>query len=207
MTSVAWDTERTKRLLLEAGVTEFSSYGLAGARVDRIAANAGVNKERIYQYFGKKEAFFSAVLEREVETSLAAVAVSGRGPSAIADYAGRRFDYQLAHPAFTRLLFWEGLELETSVSEDSRREHARALVASARRAIPELSEICAQELLITVITLVDGWVALQTTDRQFTSPSPDSRERNSRRRDFIVMAVEATTAAALTRTPSTKYSE
>jgi AcrR family transcriptional regulator len=44
---MAWDTERTKALLLAAATEEFSEKGLAGARVDRIAAAAGVNKERI----------------------------------------------------------------------------------------------------------------------------------------------------------------
>ncbi|MDI9976855.1 MULTISPECIES: TetR family transcriptional regulator [Rhodococcus] len=201
---MAWDTERTKRLLIEAGVAEFSSFGLAGARVDRIAEKAGVNKERIYQYFGKKEAFFSAVLEHELATTLAAVELSGHGVVAIADYAGRRFDYQREHPTFTRLLFWEGLELEAPVAEASRQQHAQAIVASAREAVPELSESDAQELLITVITLVDGWVALQTADRLFSTPLPCGRDRDSRRRDFIVMTVEAATRAALTRTQSAR---
>ncbi|MFC0446881.1 TetR/AcrR family transcriptional regulator [Rhodococcus jostii] len=200
---MAWDTERTKRLLLEAGVTEFSAFGLSGARVDRIAEKAGVNKERIYQYFGKKEAFFSAVLERELATSLAAVELSGHGVSAIADYAGRRFDHQRAHPAFSRLLFWEGLELDAPVAEESRRTHARSLIASARDAVPELSETAAQELLIGVITLVDGWVALQTADKLFATPSPDGRDRDARRREFIVMTVEAATRAALERLSAT----
>ncbi|MGJ0383727.1 TetR family transcriptional regulator [Paenarthrobacter nicotinovorans] len=31
-------------------------------RVDQVAAAAGINKERIYQYFGRKEALFGAVL-------------------------------------------------------------------------------------------------------------------------------------------------
>ena len=44
---MAWDTERTKQLLLDAATEEISSFGLAGARIDRIAASAGVHKERI----------------------------------------------------------------------------------------------------------------------------------------------------------------
>ncbi|MGX9902297.1 TetR family transcriptional regulator [Arthrobacter sp. SA17] len=51
---MAWDIERTKALLLQAATAEFSEKGLAGARIDRIAAAAGINKERIYQYFGKR---------------------------------------------------------------------------------------------------------------------------------------------------------
>ena len=40
---MAWDVERTKQLLLDAATAEFSAYGMAGARIDRIAASAGVN--------------------------------------------------------------------------------------------------------------------------------------------------------------------
>ncbi|BAH48639.1 TetR/AcrR family transcriptional regulator [Rhodococcus opacus] len=199
---MAWDTERTKRLLLEAGAEEFSAFGLAGGRVDRIAAKAGVNKERIYQYFGKKEAFFSAVVESELTASLDAVELSGEGVSAVADYAGRRFDYQRSHPAFTRLLFWEGLELEKPVAEETRRKHAQTLVAGAQQATG-LSEADAQELLITVITLVDGWGTLQTADRLFSPPPSRRDDRDSRRREFIVMTVEAATDAAIARTDRT----
>ncbi|MFF0814536.1 TetR/AcrR family transcriptional regulator [Rhodococcus sp. NPDC003318] len=194
---MAWDTERTKRLLVEAGVAEFSAFGLAGARVDRIAAAAGVNKERIYQYFGKKESFFNAVLEHELVTALAAVELSGQGPGAIADYAGRRFDHQRARPALSRLLYWEGLELEAPVSEDARRNHARAMIGRARAAVPALTDADAQELLITVITLVDGWMALTTTDRLFTASADRDDDRYTQRRAFIVRTVDAAVRAVL----------
>ena len=51
---MARDAEQTKQRLLEAAIAEFSAYGIAGARVDRIAAGAGVNKSLIYSYFGSK---------------------------------------------------------------------------------------------------------------------------------------------------------
>ena len=37
---------------------EFSAYGIAGARVDRIASAAKANKQAIYAYFGSKDALF-----------------------------------------------------------------------------------------------------------------------------------------------------
>ena len=76
---MAWDTERTKRLLLDAATTEFSEHGLAGARVDRIAAAAGVNKERIYQYFGKKDDLFAAVLAHRLRSSMDEVGPTAMG--------------------------------------------------------------------------------------------------------------------------------
>lgn len=57
------DPEATKRSILEAAIGEFSTYGLGGARVDRIAERAGANKRMLYHYFGNKDALFLAALE------------------------------------------------------------------------------------------------------------------------------------------------
>lgn len=66
---MAWDTARTRQLLLDAAVEEFAEHGPEGARVARVATRAGVNKERIYQYFGNKQKLFVAVLESELQSS------------------------------------------------------------------------------------------------------------------------------------------
>src|SRR4051812_19659679 len=144
--AMAWDTERTKRLLLDAGVAEFSAHGLAGARVDRIAAAAGVNKERIYEYFGNKEQFFGAVLTRELGLAIDAVPIRGTGIDAIADYAGRVVDYQCAHPELARLTFWEGLELKDPVAKDQRRSRSVGNGDPSPAAGPPLSREGAEDL-------------------------------------------------------------
>lgn len=56
------NAERTRRKILAAAIAEFSTHGHAGARVDRIAAMAGVNKRMIYHHFGSKAGVFEAVL-------------------------------------------------------------------------------------------------------------------------------------------------
>ncbi len=53
---------------------EFAEYGIAGARVDRIGAAAGVNKAQIYSYFGNKDQLFNLVLEMHVASMLDEVA-------------------------------------------------------------------------------------------------------------------------------------
>lgn len=54
--------------ILSAATEEFANYGFAGARVDRIAAAAGVNKQLLFHYFGSKDglhrAAVASVLER-----------------------------------------------------------------------------------------------------------------------------------------------
>ena len=53
--------------ILEAAKQEFAAYGLAGARVDRIAAKAGANKRMLYYHVGNKEDLYLAVLEGAYE--------------------------------------------------------------------------------------------------------------------------------------------
>ncbi len=50
--------------ILQAALAEFAQEGLAGARVDAIAASAGVNKALLYYYFHDKESLYGAVLDR-----------------------------------------------------------------------------------------------------------------------------------------------
>ncbi len=60
---VVRNPEASRARILEAARIEFVSYGLSGGRVDRIAAQSGVNKNLIYHYFGSKDALYLEVLE------------------------------------------------------------------------------------------------------------------------------------------------
>jgi len=52
-----------RRAILDAAARAFAGQGPAGARIDAIAAEAGVNKRMLYHYFGDKNALFEAVLK------------------------------------------------------------------------------------------------------------------------------------------------
>jgi TetR/AcrR family transcriptional regulator len=53
----------TRSRILDAALSEFAAHGLAGARTDRIANSAGVNKALLYYYFESKENLYLAALE------------------------------------------------------------------------------------------------------------------------------------------------
>ena len=61
------DPEGMRIRILEAAKQEFAAHGLAGARVDRIAVNAGANKRMLYYHVGNKENLYLAVLEGAYE--------------------------------------------------------------------------------------------------------------------------------------------
>ncbi|MGO4145660.1 TetR/AcrR family transcriptional regulator [Paenarthrobacter sp. YAF11_1] len=171
---MAWDTERTKRLLLRAATTEFCDRGLAGARIDRIASEAGVNKERIYQYFGNKSALFDAVIVSAISAGADDVRIEGIGPEAIADYAGRLFDCHQRDATAPRLLFWEGLERGVEVVGLSARvANFAPMVGGIQSALPGTARQDAADLLITILSLCGAWTVLPGLDRLISGVDPD----------------------------------
>lgn len=184
---MAWDIERTKALLLKAATAEFSERGLAGARIDRIAAAAGVNKERIYQYFGKKDELFDAVLAAELVRVVTEVPLEGEGPAALGDYAGRLFDRHSLDGILPRLQFWEGLERgDYVVNREVRASHCAAKIDTMLKVLPGIDRADAGDLLLTVVTLCDGWTVLPQLDALMAGSVPG---RLARRRDFVVRTV------------------
>lgn len=196
---MAWNTDRTKALLLTAATAEFSDKGLAGARVDRIAAAAGVNKERIYQYFGKKDDLFDAVLAVELVRVMTDVPIEGHGAAAFGHYAGRLFDRHTTEGALPRLLFWEGLERgRNAVDRASRADHCAVKVAQVMEVLPGIGRTDAAELIITVVTLCDGWIVLPQIDALLAGNAPD---RAARRRAFIVRTATLMAESLLAELP------
>ena len=194
---MAWDTERTKRLLLDAATAEFAEHGLAGARIDRIASTAGVNKERIYQYFGKKDDLFAAVLGARLRASMDDVPMRGTGPDAAGDYAGRLFDHHLADGVIPRLVFWEGLERGAATAADAARvSYHEEKVARFQELLPGLDRAAAGELLLTIVSLVNAWPVLGHLDGFLVGTGPD---RAAERRAVIVESITAIARAALDR--------
>ncbi len=57
----------SKEKILEAAREEFAEYGFSGARVDRIAEKAKINKAMLFYYFSSKENLYKSVLKEAAE--------------------------------------------------------------------------------------------------------------------------------------------
>jgi TetR/AcrR family transcriptional regulator len=53
----------TKHRILDAALEEFSTHGFEGARVDRIAHQASVNKAMIFYYFSSKQNLYHTLIK------------------------------------------------------------------------------------------------------------------------------------------------
>ena len=101
------DGQATRRRVLDAAAAEFAAHGIAGARVDRIAAAAKVNKAQMYGYFGSKDGLFDAVFGEHLAAIVDAVPLDAED---LPGYAVRLYDEYLAHPELVRLATWARLE-------------------------------------------------------------------------------------------------
>jgi len=117
------DADRSQGEILEAATAEFAEFGLGGARVDRIAERARVNKRLIYYYFGSKEDLFRAVLERAYEGIRGEerkLSMSEVDPiEAIRRLIAFTWNYYLAHPEFLTLLNSENLHRARHLKESA----------------------------------------------------------------------------------------
>ena len=113
------DAEATKARIFEAATAEFAAYGIAGARIDRIALHAQANKQLIYAYFGDKKQLFYRVLEKALTDVAASVSTD---ITEVDRWTDEHIDYYREHPELLRLLLWEALEVDL---DDVPRSEAR----------------------------------------------------------------------------------
>ncbi|WP_292989802.1 TetR family transcriptional regulator [Mycobacterium sp.] len=105
-------TTELRDSILAAARSEFAQYGLAGARIDRIAKAASASKERLYAHFTDKEALFRGVVAIDMAEFFAAVTLRG---DAVPEFVGDIYDLASRRPEHLRMMTWanlEGLALE-----------------------------------------------------------------------------------------------
>ncbi|OQD53417.1 TetR family transcriptional regulator [Streptomyces phaeoluteigriseus] len=173
------DPEATKARIFEAAVAEFARYGIAGARIDRIAAEARANKQLIYAYFGNKAELFTQVLGRCMVDLAAAVPVD---PDDVEGWMDRLMDYHAAHPELLRLLYWEGIEYGTAElpDEPERQEHYARKVAAVQdgqdRGVID-DTIPARDLLFLLVALANWATVVPQMSRILVGADDSARDR------------------------------
>ncbi|WP_411104054.1 TetR family transcriptional regulator [Streptomyces sp. cmx-4-9] len=197
---MARDSSATRARLLEAAFTEFATYGIAGARVDRIAEAAQANKRLIYVYYGNKEQLFDAVLQQALATGSESVPFDAED---LAGYAGAVFDHLVERPALMRLVLWK--QLEQPGATEATAASYQDKIAAVRRAQAS-GRIDADMDPEDVLTLVMG--ASQAWFGAVGGPAAGSAgpgwppERLARHRAAVVESVRRLTAPAATPPPA-----
>ncbi len=108
------DPARTMAEILEVATREFAAKGLAGARIDEMAAATRTSKRMIYYYFGSKDGLYLAVLEdayRRMRAIEADLHLDDLDPvPAMQRLVGFTYDHHRDNEDFIRLVMSENVQ-------------------------------------------------------------------------------------------------
>lgn len=167
-------SDATRSRLLDAATADFAAHGIAGARVDRIAAAAGINKAQLYAYFGDKLSLFGAVYR------LHAYAVVGSVPFTADDlpgYAVGLYDASVERPELVRLTTWarlEGVVTDDLVAGDSSVAAKLRAIAEAQRSGTVSAAMEPRDVLALVLAMALAWSPAGPSATATTSDTPPS---------------------------------
>ena len=132
------DPARTMANILDVAIAEFAEKGLAGARIDEIAAATQTSKRMIYYYFGSKEGLYLAVLEeayrgmREIEGLLQLDDLEPE--AALQRLIGYTFDHHASHERYIRLVMSENIQRGQYLAQSTSIQQLNVpAIASIRR--------------------------------------------------------------------------
>lgn len=116
----------TASRILAAAEESFAKHGLAGARTERIAARAGVNKALLYYYFGSKRNLYRAVLRNLLGHLGRLIEGDESAPESLRErliaFVEGYFDFLASHPNYPLLIQREAMESRGEI-DWMRREY------------------------------------------------------------------------------------
>ena len=174
------DGEHSRERLLDAATAEFAAYGIAGARVDRVASASQVNKAQMYGWFGSKDGLFDAVFARHLHRIVDVVPFT---PHDLPGYAVALYDSYLTDPELVRLASWYRLErTPTGHLLAAHPGLADAKYVAIEKAQAEgriVDGIRPDEVYALVISLAGTWSPVSAT---FAASADDAAADHTRRR-------------------------
>jgi AcrR family transcriptional regulator len=167
----------TRRRVLDAAMAEFVQHGVEGARINRIAERARASKERIYAWFGDKDALFDAVMQVGLEELGRAVPIT---PDLV-DYTVRLHDTFAARPDLQRIAMWAWLHERgrgERVSEERVAGYRRKVqvIRDAQRAGTVDPDWPPHHLLAALIALATSWLAAPVELHRAMGARPDAAD-------------------------------
>ncbi|NYE36142.1 AcrR family transcriptional regulator [Nocardioides cavernae] len=187
------DASDTVRRILDAAVQEFAQHGIAGSRVDRIAAAARINKAQLYAHVGNKDALFDAAFAHHVDALLDAVPLTAED---LPGYAGRLYDAYVDDPALMRLVTWARLERtpEGDLFTDADHDESKLDAISAAQAAGVLDRgYEPADLWALLVSMAATWAqaAVMTT-----ATRDEAADVHQRRRAALARAVDRAFSAS-----------
>jgi AcrR family transcriptional regulator len=186
------DADATRRRLLAAATADFAAHGIAGARVDRVAAAAGVNKAQIYAYFGDKLGLFQAVYRMHADAVVDATPFT---PDDLPGYAVGLYDAAVARPELFRLVTWarlEGVAADELAAGGGAGAWKLRAIAEAQRSGTVTAALDPADVLALVVAMALAWSAAGwSTIAGPDDPAADHERRRGALRTAVSGALRA----------------
>jgi TetR/AcrR family transcriptional regulator len=209
MVSRSRKTVPSRERLLSAAAAEFAARGFDGAKVDRIATTARINKAMIYYHFKSKANLYREVL-RDVFGAVAAAVVAVRDAGGSADVQLRAFIRALANASVSRPHFpaiWlrevaeGGRHVDQSVIAEVVRvmQTLGAILADGKRD-GQFGDVHPLVVQLGIVAPLLLFAATSPVRERLGDRAPAGVATVSR--DAMIAHVEATTLAALSNAAS-----
>jgi AcrR family transcriptional regulator len=147
--------EVRRQAILEAALATFAEQGFAAARLDDVAARAGVAKGTLYLYFASKEALFEALIRAAVSPLLEQVGRVAAAPG--------------LPPAQALETFFALFEAQ--VLGTDRKLLLRLIISEGAR-FPKLAEIHYREVVTKGLALMRSLAERAAKDGSFATSAP-----------------------------------
>ncbi len=182
------DSARSRERILAAALREFSERGLAGARVDRIARRARINKRMLYSYFGAKNDLYREVMRRRF--ALRAAQMDRAAYTTPEDCVAFWFRFGCRDRFWVRLMEWEALDAKASrliARAQRKRSYDRAVgqFADFQRASQLPSDLNPRLLLLSNMALTTFPLAFPQLTRLITKMNPGDPRFQARWTAFV----------------------
>jgi len=181
----------TRRRILDAALAEFAEHGLAGARIDRIAAQANSNKAQIYAYVGGKDQLFDAVFFEALHRIMDDAPIDADD---LADWAVRLYDDYLRRPDLIRLATWHRLERRPRgllVDDQDRLDAGKIAAIAAAQGEGRVRAGNPFDVMALVIAMSVAW---SPASGVWAATADESADIHEARRDLLRRAVVAAVA-------------
>jgi TetR/AcrR family transcriptional regulator len=156
--------------ILAAAEASFAAHGLAGARTERIAADAAVNKALLYYYFGSKRELYRAVLRHLLDELRRSAGLTDDSPphparQRLLAFVNGYFDFLVSHPNYPRLIQREVMESKGELDwilRDYQRPLIRRVVGLIEAGIRsgELRPVDAQQAAFSILGATTSYFAI-----------------------------------------------
>jgi len=204
--------EESRNAILQAAAREFAEHGVAGARTDTIAHEAGVNKALLYYYFKDKETLYGAVLDDAfagLKETVFRVLDSPVPPrEKILAYVGAYFDFMASHRLYPRLMQREMMRAREGHSphiDKVIKDHIQPIFGRLsellRQGIAqgEFREVNPVHFVPSMVAMIVFYFSSAPVMQKIVGFNPLSAEKIAERRAAVIDFI----SAALLRTDST----